>query len=90
MAEIIKTASVGNVDQNADCVITIEPGKNGLELELQSLVAAQYGDAIKASTMDELKKYGIENAKLTIVDRGAIDCVLRARLEAVIKRGMGK
>ncbi len=89
MSEIIKKAQVGNVDQNADCVIAIEPSENGIEIQLESLVKAQYGDAIIASAKDELNKYNITNAKLTITDRGAIDCVLRARLEAVIKRGMG-
>ncbi|MCF0151213.1 MAG: citrate lyase acyl carrier protein [Firmicutes bacterium] len=89
MNKIIKMAQVGNVDQNADCVIVIEPSENGNEILLESLVKAQYGDAIIASAQDELKKYDITNAKLTITDRGAIDCVLRARLEAVIKRGMG-
>ena len=89
MSEIKKKAQVGNVEQNADCVIVIEPSENGKnEILLESLVKTQYGDAIVASAEDELKKYNVTNAKLTITDRGAIDCVLRARLEAVIKRGL--
>ena len=31
MSEIIKKAQVGNVDQNADCVIAIEPSENGID-----------------------------------------------------------
>ena len=88
MSDIKKKAQVGNVEQNADCVIVIEPSESGNEILLESLVKSQYGDAIIASAEDELKKYNVTNAKLTITDRGAIDCVLRARLEAVIKRGM--
>lgn len=88
MGKIIKKASVGKEKQNADCVITIEPYTKGIKLDFTSLVGVQYGDSMKKTIMDELKKYDIKNAKLTVVDRGAIDCVLRARLEAVIKRGM--
>ncbi len=88
MSKIIRAASVGNEKQNADCVITIEPGNGGIELDFTSTVEIQYGDAMKEAIFDELSKYGITDAKLTVVDRGAIDPVLRARMEAVIKRGM--
>ena len=90
MSKIVKKASCGNEAQNADCVVTIEPSKKkGITFELTSLVAGQFGKQIEESTYDELKKYGITDAKVSIVDRGAIDPVLRARLEAAIKRGMG-
>ena len=88
MSKIIKKASVGKEKQNADCVITIEPYTKGIKLEFSSLVGTQYGDDMKKTIMEELEKYGIKAAKVTVVDRGAIDCVLRARLEAVIKRAM--
>ncbi|MBQ9387738.1 MAG: citrate lyase acyl carrier protein [Lachnospiraceae bacterium] len=88
MGRIIRTAKVGNENQNADCVITIEPGTGGIELDFTSTVEIQYGDAMKEAIYDELSKYGIDDARVTVVDRGAIDPVLRARMEAVIKRGM--
>ena len=88
MSKIVKKATVGQEKQNADCVITIEPAKKGIELNFSSLVGVQYGDDMKKTIYDELEKYGITDAKVTVVDRGAIDCVLRARLETVIKRGM--
>ena len=88
MSKIVKTACCGNEAQNADCVVTIAHGNGSIEFELNSLVQTQYGESIKASTYDELAKYGITDCKISIVDRGAIDCVLRARLEAVIKRAM--
>ena len=88
MGKIIKKATVGKEKQNADCVITIEPGKKGIELDFTSLVGVQYGDDMKNTINEMLREYKIEDAKISVVDRGAIDCVLRARLEAVIKRAM--
>lgn len=89
MNKIIKKASVGNAKQNADCIITIEPRSRGIKLELNSLVKNQYGAQIERAVASELKKQEISAAKITIEDRGAIDPVLRARLECVIKRGRG-
>ena len=54
-----------------------------------SLVKNQYGDAIRSAVKSELKKQDIAAAEVTITDRGAIDPVLRARMECVIKRGRG-
>lgn len=86
MSRILRKASAGNEAQNADCVVTVEPNESGIELTLDSLVFNQYGDAIKASVYDMLTAYGITDCKINVTDRGAIDCVLRARLEAAIKR----
>ena len=89
MNKIKCRASVGNAKQNADCVIEIKPRSKGVKINLDSLVKNQYGDAIKRAVKSELKKQDVEAAEITIIDRGAIDPVLRARLECVIKRGRG-
>lgn len=86
MGRILRCASAGNEAQNADCVVTLEPGENGIELTLNSLVENQYGDAIRSTVYEMLNAYGVTDCRLRITDRGAIDCVLRARLEAAIRR----
>ena len=86
MAEIIKFATAGT-DEKSDAVITIEPNENGLELEIKSVVMDQFGAAIEASVREVLQDMGVENAKLTVADRGALDCVLRARVETAVLRG---
>lgn len=89
MNKIKRKAVVGNEKQNADCVIEIKPRTSGVKINLNSLVKNQYGDDIKKAVKSELKKQKVEAAEVTITDRGAIDPVLRARLECVIKRGRG-
>ena len=86
MAEIIKFATAGT-DEKSDAVITIEPNENGLELEIKSVVYNQFGAAIEASVREVLKDLGVENAKVSVADRGALDCVLRARVETAVLRG---
>ena len=87
MAEIKKIATAGT-DEKSDAIITVEPNENGLVLEIKSVVMNQFGEAIEASVREVLADMGVKNAVVTVADRGALDCVLRARVETAILRGM--
>lgn len=87
MAEIIKIATAGT-DEKSDAIITVEPCDNGLQLEIRSVVMNQFGPAIEASVREVLEDMGVKNAIVRVADRGALDCVLRARVETAVLRGM--
>ena len=54
------------------------------------MVKEQFGQSILDTVQEVLKNCGVENAQLRIADRGALDCVIRARLETAIMRGRGE
>jgi citrate lyase subunit gamma (acyl carrier protein) len=56
---------------------------------LESVVLKQFGDDIKASVMEVLAENAVTNAKVSVNDRGAIDCTIRARVETALKRAQG-
>ena len=85
MAIILKSASAGTME-SSDAYVEIEPGRNGLEIHVESVVAQQFGQAIEMAVKDVLQEQQVENAVVRIVDRGALDCVLRARVETVVLR----
>ncbi len=87
MADIIKEAIAGT-DEKSDAIVTVAPGENGLQLEIRSVVMNQFGPAIEASVREVLEEMGVQNAIVKVADRGALDCVLRARVETAILRGM--
>ena len=87
MAEIIKLATAGT-DEKSDAIITVEPNDSGLVLQIKGVVINQFGEAIEASVREVLEEMGVKNAIVTVADRGALDCVLRARVETAILRGM--
>ena len=89
MAEIIKFATAGT-DEKSDAVITVEPCEQGIQLEIKSVVFNQFGAAIEASVREVLADMGVENAIVKVADRGALDCVLRARVETAVLRGKGE
>lgn len=86
--EIIKSASAGTVE-SSDVYVQIEPAQ-GLDIQLESVVYNQFGDAIREVVAEVLHDQGIENAAVRIVDRGALECVIRARVETAVLRGKGE
>ena len=48
-----------------------------------------FGDQIRATVEEVFASFGIEDAIVELVDKGAIDCVIRARTQAAICRATG-
>lgn len=86
--DIAMRASAGTME-SSDAYVQIEPG-TGIEITLESVVAGQFGDAIREAIREVLAEQGVENATVHVVDRGALDCVLRARVETAVLRGKGE
>jgi citrate lyase subunit gamma (acyl carrier protein) len=84
----MKEASAGTLE-SGDIMIQIAPAK-GLEIELQSSVAAQFGRQIKEVIKDTLEGLGVNDAYVKAVDKGALDCTIRARVTAAAVRATGK
>lgn len=88
MAEIKKSASAGTME-SSDAYVEIVPCE-GLAIELESVVAAQFGEEIRSAVKEVLEENGVKNAAVRVVDRGALECVIRARVETAILRGKGE
>lgn len=89
MSEIIRRAAAGTLE-SSDVYVEIEPCDSGIELELDSVVIQQFGEDIRRVANEVLAEQGVASAKLRLVDRGALDCVIRARVETAILRGKGE
>lgn len=87
--EILKRASAGTME-SSDAYVEIEPGKNGIDIQLESVVLNQFGDDINSAVREVLAEQGITNANVRVIDRGALKCVLRARVETAVLRGKGE
>ena len=82
------TNAVAGTLESGDIMIQIAPG-DGLQVELQSSVAAQFGRQIKAVITETLTGLGIDNAYVKATDKGALDCTIRARVTAAAVRATG-
>ena len=84
--EILKSASAGTME-SSDAYVEVEPCEDGLKISLESVVKNQFGDVILKVVREVLEENGVEKAALRVVDRGALDCVIRARVETAVLRG---
>ena len=85
--EIVKNASAGTME-SSDVYVEIEPATERT-VGLESVVKAQFGDAILSVVNEVLSEHQVDKANVRIVDRGALECVIRARVETAILRGKG-
>ena len=86
--DILKPANAGTLE-SSDAQVTVEPNEHGITLELSSSVMNQYGRQIKQTVLETLVRLGVTNAAVTVVDHGALDCTIRARVECAVYRSCG-
>lgn len=84
--EIRRRAFAGTLE-SSDAYVEIEPGCGTIDVEIQSVVAGQFGAQIERTIREVLSECSVESARVRVVDRGALECVLRARVETAILRG---
>ena len=84
--KLITTGNAGTMESN-DIMITVEPSDaGGVQVELTSSVYQQFGKQIIAVIQETTASYGVENALITAVDKGALDCTVRARVATALTR----
>ncbi len=85
---ILKSASAGTLE-SSDAYVEIEPAANKLAVSVESVVEKQFGDKIRTAVMDVLAENDVKSASVRIIDRGALECVIRARVETAVLRAKG-
>ncbi len=86
MAQLVKPAMVGSLE-SSDAQIRIEPNPGkGIEIHMESVVKVQFGDSILATARAVLDEFGVTDALVSINDKGAVDCAIRARMQAAVCR----
>ena len=84
--KLITIGNAGTMESN-DIMITVEPSDaGGVQVELTSSVYQQFGKQIIAVIRKTAADYGVENALITAVDTGALDCTVRARVATALTR----
>ena len=83
--EILKPAVAGTLE-SSDCMVTVEPGQGQIALELNSSVMRQFGPQIKKGIKETLERLEVNSVNIKVVDKGALDCTIKARVEAAVYR----
>ena len=83
--ELNHMATAGTME-SSDAMVTVEQGENGIELTISSPVIHQFGKQIRKVVLETLESLEVKNARISVVDKGALDCTLKARVECAVFR----
>jgi len=83
--KIAKAAIAGTLE-SSDAMITITPLDKGIMVDVESVVLAQFGTEIERAVREVLDDFSVEGVNVRVQDQGALECVLKARVETAICR----
>ena len=87
MPVALKKAATAGTLESSDVQIILEPNPGGgIDIELESAVKLQFGDAILASVRRVLADFQVEDARVRLNDKGAIDATIVSRMQTAICR----
>ena len=84
----IKKPAVAGTLESSDCMVTVEAGDGKVDFTLDSAVAHQFGNEIRKVALETLENLGVDNVRISIVDKGALDCTIKARIEGAVYRSV--
>ncbi|MCY7115952.1 citrate lyase acyl carrier protein [Streptococcus mutans] len=84
--DIKQTAVAGSLE-SSDIMVTVNPSDvQGITVQLESSVEKQFGQQIRKVIEETLKHLGVKAASVEAVDKGALDCTIKARTIAAVHR----
>ena len=83
---LIKKMAVAGTLESSDALVTIQPSDT-LRVHIESTVMESFGAEIRERVEGTLRELGVSAAAVSVRDRGALDCVLSARVETAALRG---
>lgn len=80
--------SMAGTLESSDIQILLSPADQGIELHLESSVLSQYGLQIRQTILEVLEKLEVTDAKVVAIDKGALDCTIRSRVQTAVFRAV--
>ena len=85
-----KTGEAGAAE-SGDILVTVAPSEeSGIQIELsgKAVILKQFGRQIRELIRKTAEENGLENARISAKDNGALDCTIKARVRAAIQRAV--
>ncbi|KUQ86418.1 citrate lyase acyl carrier protein [Enterobacter genomosp. O] len=87
--KIVQAAMAGTLE-SSDLMVKVSPVESGLDVVIQSEVYKQFGDRVAEVVNETLAAFNIKQGLIVVDDKGALDCVIRARVQAALLRGTAR
>lgn len=83
----IKKPAVAGTLESSDCQIVLRPNPGqGIEIDLESDVMVMFGKSIRETIERTLKEFDVKDVFVEVRDKGALDAVLKSRLQCAVCR----
>lgn len=87
--KVTKEAIAGTLE-SSDLLVKVAPNdKRTREIVIHSEVIKQFGKQINRIVTETLDKLEVSEGSIVIEDKGALDCVIKARVGVAVLRGAG-
>ncbi|MFC0225129.1 citrate lyase acyl carrier protein [Serratia aquatilis] len=84
--KLLREAVAGTLE-SSDVMIRIAPlTDQEIDIVISSMVEKQFGAAIRRTVLEVLQHYQLRGVQVMVDDKGALDCILRARLHTALLR----
>ena len=83
--KIVREALAGT-QESSDLMVKIAPADGEQEIVIHSEVIKQFGDQIRQVVNETLHALEVRQGLIIVEDKGALDCVIRARLQSAVLR----
>ena len=81
-------AQAGSLE-SGDALVRVSPSEDGtLSVIVESKVSPRFSGAIERAVREAAAEIGVYAGRFEVVDRGALDFVLRARVTTALRRAM--
>ena len=80
------SAMAGTLESNDIFITIIAVGGTDTSISLSSIVMNQFGEAIRAVVTQCMAQSGLKGVDVTVQDKGALECTIKARMETAIAR----
>ena len=85
---MLKKNSIAGTLESNDILVELFLNEDGRIIELDSPVKAQFGAEILEIANETLNEYNINNVRVVLNDKGALNFTIKARMKTAIKRGL--
>ncbi len=81
---IVREALAGTLE-SSDALVRIGPADD-LTVDVRSSVQAQFGEQVRKVVIEALGQLDVSAAQVSVEDKGALDFVIRARVQGAVLR----
>lgn len=89
MNKILEASHAGTLE-SSDAFVRVMPiEEEGVVIEIESTVCEIYGDAIRTLVAQTIGAMQVDKIKVIVQDKGALEYVIKARVQTAILRALG-